>query len=417
MESFDIATSPFGTKDMTGLRFETGYDAVQGNLLNIISDPAQAPAQSPLTVWIAPSSGGGQLCIGGVSGSTDPQDAFSRFNTNANNSEFRHIGIQLSSDDGGDILFAAADARPATDGLGGGIIITGGNGEGLGNGGDCYISSGSAAGTGVPGDTTIEGQNTTISAGVANIPLTEWDGDLFFRSKIIDINITDELIINTDPGAEGQVLTSQGTGTPPVWADPAATVDVFYWRADTSSTSGTGIVSGRLRWNNATQGSSTHLFISTTSIRGIGLSGYLNSIVAGNRIVIQEENDPDNTQRWEVVSSVDNTTYFDFTVTLVEQIGGNIGNNQTLVVGFIKDVGGGSATVDYEAAVATASQTVFNTTLPTVANGSGLAYLQVFRNGIKQQEGAGKHYTVTGANQITFNTGLTLNDDVEFYAF
>lgn len=30
-----------------------------------------------------------------------------------------------------------------------------------------------------------------------------------------------ELRINTDPGSIGQVITSQGAGTPPVWADPA----------------------------------------------------------------------------------------------------------------------------------------------------------------------------------------------------
>lgn len=72
---------------------------------------------------------------------------------------------------------------------------------------------------------------------------------------------------------------------------------------------------------------------------------------------------------------------------------------------------------DYETAVATASQTVFNTTLRTVANAGGKAFLQVFVNGVKQMEGAGKAYTVTGTNQITFNTGLNLNDDVEFYGY
>lgn len=76
-----------------------------------------------------------------------------------------------------------------------------------------------------------------------------------------------------------------------------------------------------------------------------------------------------------------------------------------------------SAAPDYETAVATAAQTVFNTTLATTANASGKAYLQVFVNGLKQIEGAGKAYTVTGANQITFNAGLALNADVEFYAF
>jgi hypothetical protein len=70
----------------------------------------------------------------------------------------------------------------------------------------------------------------------------------------------------------------------------------------------------------------------------------------------------------------------------------------------------------YEEFVATASQTVFNTTLSTIAMGSGKAYLQVFVNGVFQQEGATKQFTVTGANQITFNTGVSLNSDVVIFS-
>ena len=75
-------------------------------------------------------------------------------------------------------------------------------------------------------------------------------------------------------------------------------------------------------------------------------------------------------------------------------------------------------TPDYDAFVATAAQTVFNTTnVRTVANGGGKGYIQVFVSGVKQVEGAGKAYTVTGTTQITFNVGVALNADVEFYGF
>ena len=60
---------------------------------------------------------------------------------------------------------------------------------------------------------------------------------------------------------------------------------------------------------------------------------------------------------------------------------------------------------NYQEFSATASQTIFNTTVNTVAKASGKSYLQVFVNGIFQQEGATKQYTVTGANQVTFNVG------------
>lgn len=72
---------------------------------------------------------------------------------------------------------------------------------------------------------------------------------------------------------------------------------------------------------------------------------------------------------------------------------------------------------DYQQFVATAGQTVLNTTLNTVGVGGGKARLQVFLNGVFQMEGASKAYTVTGPNQITFNAGLTLNDDIVVYAF
>jgi hypothetical protein len=78
---------------------------------------------------------------------------------------------------------------------------------------------------------------------------------------------------------------------------------------------------------------------------------------------------------------------------------------------------GGSSTPSYQIFSAAVLQTVFNTSLPTIANGGGLAHLQVFVNGIKQIEGASKNYQVTGATQITFNTGLNLNDNVEIYAY
>jgi hypothetical protein len=78
---------------------------------------------------------------------------------------------------------------------------------------------------------------------------------------------------------------------------------------------------------------------------------------------------------------------------------------------------GGLVAPNYQTFVATASQTVFNTTLTTQANGSGKTYLQVFVNGVKQIEGASKAYTVTGANQFTMTAGLLVGADVEVLSF
>jgi Phage tail repeat like len=71
----------------------------------------------------------------------------------------------------------------------------------------------------------------------------------------------------------------------------------------------------------------------------------------------------------------------------------------------------------YEEQVAVAAQTIVTTTVSTVAKAAGKSYLQVFVNGVFQQEGTTKAYTVTGPNQLTFNSGLALNDDIVIYAF
>ena len=78
--------------------------------------------------------------------------------------------------------------------------------------------------------------------------------------------------------------------------------------------------------------------------------------------------------------------------------------------------GPGSSGTAYELIVAIASQTVFNTTIPTVAAAGGISYLEVYVNGLFQEEDAGQAYTVTGGNQITFNAGLNVNDRVAIYA-
>jgi hypothetical protein len=74
-------------------------------------------------------------------------------------------------------------------------------------------------------------------------------------------------------------------------------------------------------------------------------------------------------------------------------------------------------TPDYEEFVATALQTVFNTAIPTKAKLGTKSFLQVFVNGVFQQQGATKQYNVTGANQITFNAGVALNSDVVIYGY
>jgi len=74
-------------------------------------------------------------------------------------------------------------------------------------------------------------------------------------------------------------------------------------------------------------------------------------------------------------------------------------------------------TPDYQEFPASPGQTVFDTMIRTVPKSGTKSYLQVFVNGIFQQEGATKEYTVTGPFQITFNNGIAPGSDVVIYGF
>jgi len=72
---------------------------------------------------------------------------------------------------------------------------------------------------------------------------------------------------------------------------------------------------------------------------------------------------------------------------------------------------------DYEFFTSSLGQTTFNTVMSTTAISGGKASLLVFVNGVKQVEGPTRAFDVTGTNQITFTSGLALDDEVEIYGF
>jgi len=74
-------------------------------------------------------------------------------------------------------------------------------------------------------------------------------------------------------------------------------------------------------------------------------------------------------------------------------------------------------TPDYQEFTATAGQTVFNTQVRTLAKTGTKSFLQVFVNGLLQQEGAAKQYTVSGPTQIRFNSGIATGANVVIYGF
>jgi len=85
--------------------------------------------------------------------------------------------------------------------------------------------------------------------------------------------------------------------------------------------------------------------------------------------------------------------------------------------------GGGISAPQYEKQIIAGTPTVVNTTVPTTAVTAGNATLQVYRNGMLQEENISggaistEDFDVTGTNQLTFATALVNADKIIIYSF
>jgi hypothetical protein len=103
--------------------------------------------------------------------------------------------------------------------------------------------------------------------------------------------------------------------------------------------------SGRIRWNNSTQASATELYVHGTTGNGVDVQPILIELVdVGDSVLIRSAGDATTYQEWTIDSIVDNTTYVTYGVTLNENNGGNISNNDNILFIF-GDGGGGSVTL------------------------------------------------------------------------
>lgn len=134
-----------------------------------------------------------------------------------------------------------------TDGNGGGVLVSGSNGVGTNrSGGDVGLSSGTGTGTGVAGSLLF------LTNAVQRLAITasgEWN-------------------IGGSVGSAGQIITSAGAGTPPVWASPSGgTVTSINVTAPSplAATGGPITTSGTITiaWSGVSQGDL--LFGSTTN--------------------------------------------------------------------------------------------------------------------------------------------------------
>jgi hypothetical protein len=112
--------------------------------------------------------------------------------------------------------------------------------------------------------------------------------------------------------------------------------------SDTGSTADSDPGAGLFKWNNATQGSATKLFVDDLTNDGVSLATYFGSLGTAGEIFIQQSDDPDRWQLWRWTAVANDTGYRDFTVTLQANSGSDIQDDKECYFDFEEDDAGSS---------------------------------------------------------------------------
>ena len=164
-------------------------------------------------------------------------------------------------------------------------------------------------------------------------------------------NILDRKVVNSVSlvigNSAGLISVNTGGGS------GATAADVWSYQSRTLTSSTTGMFStplpykgvtnnttasdpgaGKMKWNNSTQISATELYLDAITDSGIDLSNYISTIPAGSTLFVQDKDDAAKYQKWLIGSMVDNTGWMTVPVSLLASSGGDIGNNQLVVIVF-----------------------------------------------------------------------------------
>jgi hypothetical protein len=148
---------------------------------------------------------------------------------------------------------------------------------------------------------------------------------------------------------------------------------LFEYKADTSQTSGTPSA-GYVYWNNATQTSATQLVFSHLTSNNIDVDLFLGFLKTGDHVILQDENNSANYQKWTLTANptIVTNTSVTYTVSLDSSSGtGTTGfaNNHALIA-VLQSVGVTGPTGPIGATGPTgAASTVQGPTGPTGAQG------------------------------------------------
>lgn len=103
--------------------------------------------------------------------------------------------------------------------------------------------------------------------------------------------------------------------------------------------------SGQIRFNQATQASTTKIWVSHTTSSGVNIKQFLAAATTGAKLVVQDKNDNTNYIKFDVTGvPVDKTTYWEFVVAVTAS-GGNLPNAAILAAVTAAGGGGGTSIV------------------------------------------------------------------------
>ena len=137
--------------------------------------------------------------------------------------------------------------------------------------------------------------------------VTAWNSLAYFTGDVKSVNgQTGIVLINEVPngGTTGQVLAkNSNTNNDTEWVDVVAK-QIFFsllgnYKIDTSGTTPPA-TSGDIKYSNATQISSTNLYVSDLTSDGIDINVVLSFLTVGSVLLIQDANDHLNYQNWQI---------------------------------------------------------------------------------------------------------------------
>ena len=201
---------------------------------------------------------------------------------------------------------------------------------------------------------------------------------------------------------EGQVLASIGGVWTPTDSGGAALATTFRFSSDTAMADPS---SGRFRFNNATQGLTTAIAVSSTNLPGNDVSNILAKLGSGDQVYVQLETDSDQNYTFDLTGpAVDNGTWLQLPVTVASAGPTPIANNGSCgwILLFSGGGGGSGDVVGPAGGVAAGELAQYDDATGKLIGGTSVLATNVE---VTTAKGAALGYPALDANQVVVQPG------------